>query len=253
MVTFAWMLVLAAAVTPPEPAGEFSPDMVDALRRAQGHLDELEDQKALDALEPLAARTDLVSAEVAQVQLWRGAALMGLNREGEAREAFAVSRGCDPGLAPPARLSPKIAKALASSKPGFCTAVAFAAWDPAQAGPRPPAYDPPPPPVTASARGRGGPPVLAIVGGGVVAAGGVVLLAGGLGAVLAMSALAGSFPVHDAAVANTEARQARQQAIIALSLRLGAAAGLAVAGLAGLVGLGTLLGGVGAATVGVLR
>lgn len=54
------------------------------------------------------------------IQLWRGAALYGLNQKKEANQAFSVAKACDKGLSYPESVSPKVVAAHKKAKAGKC-------------------------------------------------------------------------------------------------------------------------------------
>jgi hypothetical protein len=258
MQLFAVSLLLAAA--PPPPA-EIRPEISDVITQAQKLVDDLDEQKALDSLDATATRKDLTSAEFAALQLWRGVALMSLNKAVEGQMAFSLARGCNGLLEVPSAVSPKIRQSFGKAAPADCpigappppeepvaekptenVAAKPAEKTPASTGNNGGSNSSPP--------SQGGIPMLAMVGGGVAVAGGVILLLAVVAAVAAVGLLVGSFPVLANAQAAERAKDARQGAMVALGFRVGAGLVGTVAALGLLAALGAVGAGVATAVAG---
>lgn len=114
----------APAPTPaPAPAADSAgirAEIAAVLQKAEAQVSDLDEDKALAALDTVATRADITAAELAAVQLWRGVALMGLSRQPEAERAFALSRACNAKLEAPGSASPKIRAVLQATAPGTC-------------------------------------------------------------------------------------------------------------------------------------
>jgi hypothetical protein len=226
------------------------------ITKARAMVDDLEEGKAVEALGALLAREDLTPPEVAAASLWRGVALLGLNQSGDAVKAFQLSRGCQPGMEPPAGLSPKVKQMFKEAAPGVCPGAEppapgeFATWDPSVAVARAEGGKGGSAPVAArspSAAGgegtatkAGGPKPKLLAGGAVAAVGAGVLVAALLAGVAALGSLVVSFPVVANAQAAVKAKDARNQGALGLGLRLGGAFFLVVASLGVLASVGAL-------------
>lgn len=249
------LLALTLLVAAPPPA-EVRPEITTAITQAQKLVDDLEEQQALDWLDATVARKDLTSAEFAAIQMWRGVALMSLNKPSDGQAAFGLAKGCNGLLEMPTTVSPKIRQSFGKVAPADCPIGAL----PPPEDPAPvekptenvaarPAANTPPPAQKGGDGAKGGPaqggiPMLAMVGGGVAVAGGVVLLLAVVAAVTAVGLLVGSFPVLANAQAQERAKDARQGAMVALGFRLGAGAVGVVAALGLLGALGAVGGGI---------
>lgn len=242
-------MVLTALAPADEPT--LRPEVAQAVAQARALALEFEEAKALELLAPVAARTDLTAEERAEVEAWRGVAQASLLKEDDARHAFALARGCNPLMELPKDTSPKIIALFQATAPGDCPAAADAEFDPesavtadapASGGGAAPEADTPAP---SDGQGAGGGPKPLALGGGaaLAGAGGLVGLSV-LVVVAAVGLLVASFPVVAQAQAQQRAADVRQQASVALGMRLGGAS-------AGVVGVLLLLPAVGAGAAGV--
>lgn len=259
MQLFAVSLLLAGAAPPPP---EVRPEISDVITQAQRLVDDLEEQKALDALDATTTRKDLTSAEFAALQLWRGVALMSLNKAVEGQMAFSLARGCNGLLEVPGAVSPKIRQSFGKAAPADCPIGAAPLPEEPVAAEKPTQAVVAKPVEKASAGSgnnggangtapsQGGIPMLAIVGGGVAVVGGVILLLAVVAAVTAVGLLVGSFPVLANAQAAERAKDARQGAMVALGFRVGAGLVGTVAALGLLAALGAVGAGVATAVAG---
>ncbi|MEW5852226.1 MAG: hypothetical protein AB2A00_25780 [Myxococcota bacterium] len=255
MTSLLFMTLLAAA-----PAEEIRPEIAQSVQQAQTLILDLEEQKALDQLDAL-TKQQLSAPELALVQMWRGIALMGLNKPKDAQAAFALARGCNPLMEPPTASGPKVAQAFKNADLADCPVATATVQQPEPepvlpaAQPTKPAQAAPAPAVQPAAEeGDGGAPLpmMSIAGIGVAAAAAVIAVLSVVGATSGLAMLIASFPVLAQAQAQERAKDVRQGAQMALGLRIGGLALAIPGGLVGLIGLVGVVAGIGLAAAGFM-